>query len=122
VLLVDDSIVRGTTMRRIISLLRKLNPASIHVAIFSPPVRHPCFYGIDMPSKKELVASEAKDIVSVESMLREHLSADSMTYLSVEGLAAVGGKDICSACFTGQYIVPLSVDEEQMIVKERRPE
>jgi amidophosphoribosyltransferase len=116
VLLVDDSIVRGSTMKRIVRLLRTLNPVEIHLAIFSPPVKHPCFYGIDMPSPDELIASHMD-----HEQLAEHLSADSVTYLSIEGLRAVNGQHICDACFTGDYVVPVSQDERDSINSARRP-
>ena len=117
VLLVDDSIVRGSTMRRIVRLLRTLNPVAIHLAIFSPPVKHPCFYGIDMPSAEELIASRMD-----HEALATHLGADSVTYLSLEGLKAVNGASICDACFSGEYTVPVSQPERDQINAARRPQ
>jgi amidophosphoribosyltransferase len=119
VLLVDDSIVRGTTMARIVDMLRDLKPAAIHLAIFSPPVRHPCFYGIDMPTVQELVAAEL-DPTTIDRVLAERLGADSLTYLSLAGLHGVMGDDICAACFDGDYIVPVSADEQSHITGQRR--
>lgn len=119
VLLVDDSIVRGTTMRRIVQMLWRLQPRELHVAIFSPPVRHPCFYGIDMPSQDELVAAEVPE-AEVESHLVDMLGADSVTYLSGEGLRAVAEGPICAACFTGEYVVPVSEEERASILSDRR--
>ena len=119
VLLVDDSIVRGTTMGRIVEMLRSLNPVELHVAIFSPPVRHPCFYGIDMPSQDELVAAQVEP-AEVESTLSEQIGADSVTFLSIEGLKSVMGPDICAACFDGAYHVPVSDDEVAFINGVRR--
>jgi amidophosphoribosyltransferase len=116
VLLVDDSIVRGTTMRRLVRMVRALNPAALHLAIFSPPVTHPCFYGIDMPSTDELLAARF-----TPDDLGEYLGVDSLTYLSLEGLHTVLGKSSCHACFTGNYLVPLSDDERQHIERSRRP-
>jgi amidophosphoribosyltransferase len=116
VLLVDDSIVRGSTMKRIVRLLRTLNPVEIHLAIFSPPVKHPCFYGIDMPSADELIASRMD-----QDQLAAHLGADSVTYLSIDGLRAVNGQNICDACFTGSYVVPVSQTERDSINSARRP-
>ncbi|MDI3475284.1 MAG: amidophosphoribosyltransferase [Thermococcaceae archaeon] len=99
VVLVDDSIVRGTTMRRIVSLLRKAGAKEVHVRIASPPIRHPCYMGIDIPTRHELIAAFG----SVEKV-REAIGADSLAYLSVEGLIrAVGKKDLCLACLTGEY-------------------
>ena len=120
VLLIDDSIVRGNTMRRMVALVRAMNPAAIHLAIFSPPVRHPCFYGIDMPSPEELVASQWPE-GDVDDELANYLGADSLTYLTRRGLAEVCSTDICSACFDGDYIVPVSQSERDGINAERRP-
>ena len=119
VLLVDDSIVRGNTMRRIVAMIRTLGPVEIHLGIFSPPVRHPCFYGIDMPSHDELVAARWPED-DVESELQRYLGVDSVTYISKAGLASVCGPDICSACFTGDYIVPVTEEEKRAINNERR--
>lgn len=122
VVIVDDSIVRGTTMRRIISMVRRLKPAAIHVAIFSPPVRHPCFYGIDMPTREELVASGMESgLESIELALAERLSADSVTFLPPRELKAVAGDHLCTACFTGEYPVSVAQEEQGFIVSERRP-
>lgn len=99
VVLVDDSIVRGTTMRRLVSLLRKAGAKEVHVRIASPPIRHPCYMGIDIPTRHELIAAFG----SVEKV-RGAIGADSLAYLSVEGLIrAVGKKDLCLACLTGEY-------------------
>ena len=119
VLLVDDSIVRGTTMGRIVEMLRGLNPAALHVAIFSPPVRNPCFYGIDMPSSSELVATQHPP-EEVETALAERIGADSLTFLSIDGLKSVMGDNVCAACFDGEYTVPISADEKAFIMGERR--
>ena len=120
-ILVDDSIVRGTTMRRMVDLVRQHRPREIHVAIFSPPVRYPCYYGIDMPSTAELVAHGDADPAALEARLAGEFGADSVTFLSQEGLGQVAGGQICAACFTGQY--PVLVDEEERghIVRDRRP-
>ncbi|MBX2797188.1 MAG: amidophosphoribosyltransferase [Myxococcales bacterium] len=122
VIVVDDSIVRGTTMRRLVSKVREHGPAAVHVTIFSPAVKHPCFYGIDMPSKQELVAHGPATGPELEDRLAEHFGADSVTFLSREGLVEVAGNDICAACFTGAY--PVEVDEEERghIVRDRRPD
>ena len=103
---VDDSIVRGTTSRKIVKMIRQAGAAEVHVRISSPPVTGPCHYGIDTPTRAELIAST----YSVDETAR-FIEADSLGYLSPEGLlAAVGesGEDnYCSACFTGRYPVPL---------------
>ncbi len=119
VVIVDDSIVRGTTMRRIVQMVQALNPKAVHVAIFSPAVRHPCFYGIDMPSEQELVAAQHSPEV-LEAALAERFGADSVTFLSTPGLGQVAGRNICDACFTGRYPVPVSASEKQHIETDRR--
>ncbi|HIP86638.1 MAG TPA: amidophosphoribosyltransferase, partial [Aquifex sp.] len=99
VAIVDDSLVRGTTARRIIKMLRKAGAKEVHVLIASPSIRFPCFYGIDIPTKEELIANS----LSVEE-IANHIGADSLHYLSVEGmLKAVKGEGFCTACFTGEY-------------------
>ncbi|KIY23178.1 amidophosphoribosyltransferase [Mesobacillus subterraneus] len=105
VIMVDDSIVRGTTSRRIVKMLKEAGATEVHVVISSPPIQNPCFYGIDTSNKEELIASEK----SVEE-IRELIGADSLTFLSVEGmLDAIGHNEPgetrgqCLACFTGKY-------------------
>jgi len=116
VLLIDDSIVRGSTMRRIVEMIRGLSPREVHLGIFSPPVTHPCFYGIDMPSADELIAARMN-----EEEMAEYFGADSVSYLSVEGMQAVSSSKICSACFTGDYVVPVNENERKIINAQRRP-
>jgi len=102
---VDDSIVRGNTTKAIVRMLREAGAREVHVRITSPPVRWPCFYGIDMPTRAELVAS---DLLSDE--VAAYLGADSLGYLSLEALteAAAGGpQGLCTACFTGDYPIPV---------------
>jgi amidophosphoribosyltransferase len=100
VVVVDDSIVRGTTARRRVQRLREAGATEVHVRISCPPVAHPCFYGIDFPTREELVAS-SMDVDAI----RDYLGADSLGYLSVDGLMApFGDRDgFCAACFTGDY-------------------
>jgi len=103
VVVVDDSIVRGTTSRKIVRMIRSSGAREVHVRISSPPIQWPCYYGIDTPTRKELIASSH----NVEE-IRRYLEADSIGYLSLEGmLKAVGGDDsrFCHACFTGEYKV-----------------
>ena len=104
VVLVDDSIVRGTTSRKLVRMLRRNGATEVHFRIGSPPVTHPCFYGIDTPSRRELIGA----LKSPEE-IREYLGADSIGYLSLEGLKACerDGTQFCSACFTGAYPVPV---------------
>ena len=107
-IVVDDSIVRGTTTRQIVAILRKAGAAEVHLRISSPPIHHPCFYGIDTQVETELIASTH----SVEE-IREFLGADSLSYLSIAGV--LQGLDLpydrfCFACFDGQYPVPVPYD------------
>jgi amidophosphoribosyltransferase len=109
---VDDSIVRGTTTRQLVKMLREAGAAEVHLRISSPPFQWPCFYGIDTPVRSELIASR----LSVEGV-REHIGADSLGYLSLDHLMeAVGappnGDGFCRACLTGSYPteVPLFVE------------
>ncbi|HEY8344305.1 MAG TPA: amidophosphoribosyltransferase [Bacillota bacterium] len=103
VVIIDDTIVRGTTSGKIINLLREAGAREVHMCISAPPITHPCFYGIDTATRKELIASDH----TVEE-IREHLGADSLTYLSLAGLLrAVGDAGHCLACFTGKYPIPI---------------
>ncbi len=100
VVVVEDSIVRGTTLKQLVRLIRSAGAEEVHVRVSSPPIISPCFYGIDISSRGELIASSH----CVEETCR-HIEADSLAYLSVEGmLGAVPGGDLhCTACFTGKY-------------------
>jgi amidophosphoribosyltransferase len=101
VVLIDDSIVRGTTSRKIVKMVRAAGAKEVHMRISCPPTLSPCFYGIDTPTKKELIASSH----TVEEIAK-YIEADSLAYLSLPGLIrAVGGKggEFCTACYTGQY-------------------
>jgi amidophosphoribosyltransferase len=101
VILIDDSIVRGTTSRKIVKMVRAAGAKEVHMRISCPPTLSPCFYGIDTPTKKELIASSH----TVEE-IGKYIEADSLAYLSLAGLMrAVGGKgsEFCTACYTGQY-------------------
>ena len=115
VILVDDSVVRGTTVRRLAELVRTVKPREVHLAIFSPPVKNPCFYGIDMPTKDELVAARVP-----EADWARTFGVDSVTFLSVEGLRETTRTASCMACFDGHYPIPVSRDEAAAIVADRR--
>src|SRR5436189_108411 len=113
VVVVDDSIVRGTTSRKIVKVLRHAGAKEVHMRISSPPVISPCFYGIDTPTKKELIGSTH----SIEE-IRKYITADSLAYLSLEGLlaAAPGNRDrYCNACFTENYPIPFTKAEEMQL-------
>ena len=105
VVVVDDSIVRGTTMKKIVELIKTAGPKEVHLRISSPPIMCPCYYGIDMPTKGELIASG----MSVEE-IRRYLDVDSLGYLSIDGLRATMPEhsgQLCAACFTGDYPIPV---------------
>lgn len=99
IILIDDSIVRGTTMKRIVAMLKKAGAKEVHVRIASPPIRYPCYMGIDIPTRHELIASWKR----IEEIEKE-IGADSLRYLSIKGLIkAVGLDDLCLACLNGIY-------------------
>ena len=108
IVLVDDSIVRGTTAGPIVRLLRQAGATEVHVRVSSPPVAHPCYMGVDMPEKKDLIASRLDP-----AAIAAHIGADSCAYLSLDGLLeAIGAKhDHCHACFSGRY--PLTIADLQ---------
>jgi amidophosphoribosyltransferase len=107
VILIDDSIVRGTTSRKLVDLLRKAGATEVHFRAASPVVKYPCYFGIDTPYRKELIGAQ-QDIDSI----REEIGADSLAYLSIEGLlAALGGKNkFCLGCFNGVYPVAAPIE------------
>lgn len=100
VIMIDDSIVRGTTCKRIVEQIRKAGAKEVHVCITSPPVQYSCYFGIDTPYREYLIGANK----SVEE-IREYIGADTLTYLSLEGLKEVcgGSSEFCKACFNGQY-------------------
>ncbi len=111
VIVIDDSIVRGTTSRKIVRMLREAGAKEVHVRISSPPTKWPCYFGIDTPTREQLIASSH----SVEEICR-YIEADSLGYLSLEGMieAAGGGREnYCTACFDGDY--PIEVPESIVI-------
>ncbi|MBO6047299.1 MAG: amidophosphoribosyltransferase [Erysipelotrichaceae bacterium] len=101
VVLIDDSIVRGTTSKRIVTMLRHAGAKEIHVRIASPMIRYPCFYGVDTSTKEELIAH----LMKIDD-LRDYLEADSLAFISITGLkqAASTSQGLCLACFNGDYI------------------
>ncbi len=105
IVLVDDSIVRGTTMRRVVSMLEDAGAREVHLRISSPPVRWPCFYGIDMATRDELIAAGAR-----LDEIRSQIGATSLHYISLDGLQHALGlpaERYCRACFTGDYPIPV---------------
>ncbi len=111
VVLIDDSIVRGTTSKKIVGMIRAAGASEVHMRISSPPTEHPCHYGIDTPRRKELIAA-THDLEGI----REFIEADSLGYLSLEGMLQAFGRgehEACAACFSGRYPVPLMPVIEQ---------
>jgi amidophosphoribosyltransferase len=103
VVLIDDSIVRGTTSKKIVRMIRNAGAREVHMRISCPPTVSPCYYGVDTPSKKQLIAANN----SVEA-IREFIGADSLAYVSMEGLRRACGEGVngityCTACYTGKY-------------------
>ncbi|MBN2725693.1 MAG: amidophosphoribosyltransferase [Deltaproteobacteria bacterium] len=132
VMLIDDSIVRGNTLKRITQVLRTKNPASVHLGIYSPPVVNPCYYGIDMSLKKELIACnflenlgiisqwpEKGDLEKLENALAEFLGVDSLTFLSRDALFEIFSENHCMACFDGNYPVEITDDYLKIIEQDR---
>ncbi len=118
VVVVDDSIVRGTTTPRVVQMLRQAGAREVHMRICAPPIRHPCYFGVDMASRAELIAAQ-KSVAEIE----RHINADSLGYLSLEGLLrAVGmpGESFCLACFTGEYPIPIPLALDKLSL-ERVP-
>lgn len=110
IVIIDDSIVRGTTSKSLIKLIREANPKEVHMRITSPPIKYPCFYGMDFPSKDELIANHYKD----EEEIGKAICVDSLHYLSLnkllESVPKEEGINYCTACFTGHY--PVKIDEK----------
>ncbi|MCF6268167.1 MAG: amidophosphoribosyltransferase [Melioribacteraceae bacterium] len=115
IVLIDDSIVRGTTSKQLVNLIREANPKSIHVRITSPPIYNPCYYGMDFPSKEELIANRFESIEKI----REHLSVDSLEYMTEEemldSMIDHTPEEFCTACFSGNYPIPIKDLEEKLI-------
>ena len=117
---VDDSIVRGTTTKQIVALLRKAGAKEVHVRVSAPPIFHPCFYGIDTQIETELIAA-------THSLpeIREFIGADSLAYLSIRGVLAaldLPYERFCFACFDGHYPEPVPYDVNRKQVLEEVPE
>ncbi|GKX32001.1 amidophosphoribosyltransferase [Vallitalea longa] len=109
VVMIDDSLVRGTTSKKIVNLLKEAGAKEVHVRISSPPVKYSCYFGIDTPERKNLIAGN----MSIEE-IRDIIGADSLGYISNEGLLSTcknGKRDYCMACFNGKY--PMDVDDKE---------
>ncbi|MBI5463679.1 MAG: amidophosphoribosyltransferase, partial [Ignavibacteriales bacterium] len=107
VVIVDDSIVRGTTSKQLVKLIREAEPNEVHFRVTSPPIKYPCHYGMDFPSRSELIANKFDG--DVES-IGKHLGVDSLAYLSMEKLLEAAphedNRRYCTACFSGKYPLP----------------
>ena len=115
IVVVDDSIVRGTTTPHVVNLLRKGGAKEIHLRVCAPPIVSPCHFGIDMATKRELLASN----ISVEEV-REFVGADSLGYLSHDGLIKAVGKpksEFCMGCFTGSYPIPVQLEMDKLVLE-----
>ncbi len=120
IVVVDDSIVRGNTSGPIVELLRKNGAREVHMRICSPPIRHACFFGVDMARRGELIGAKK----SIEE-IRQHIGADSLGYLSLEGMIrATGGTqdEYCAACFTGDYLVPVQLELDKSVLEHMKVE
>jgi amidophosphoribosyltransferase len=115
---VDDTIVRGTTTPSVVRLLRKAGAKEIHMRVCAPPIRFPCFFGVDMATKRELIAAQ-KSIPEI----CEYIGADSLGYLSINGLLKAVGlprDNFCLACFTGEYPIPVQLEMDKLALETMR--
>ena len=113
VIIIDDSIVRGTTLKKLTKLIRESGAKKVHVRISSPPVRHPCFYGMDFPTTEELIAGN-KEIGEIKDLI----DVDSLAYLSLEGTVkstSKSEKNYCTACFSGKYPIEMKGKNDQEV-------
>jgi amidophosphoribosyltransferase len=122
VVVVDDSIVRGNTTRQIVAMMRSAGATEVHMRISSPPIRWPCFYGIDMPDQNDLIGAR----MEVEEICR-HIAADSLAYLSLQGMLAatqIPADEFCTACFSSRYPVQIPAVELQskQVLEDPDPE
>jgi amidophosphoribosyltransferase len=118
VIIVDDSIVRGTTCKARVNNLKEAGAREVHVRVSCPPHRHPCVYGIDFPDRSKLMAAN-----HALDEIRQYLSADSLAYLSQEGMIKATGQPaggFCMACYDGDYPVPYDPDVDKHIIERRR--
>lgn len=115
VIVVDDSIVRGTTTPHVVQLLRRAGAREVHLRVCAPPITHPCFFGVDLATKDQLIAAH----MSVEQ-IREYVGADSLGYLSLDGLHRAVGlpkEKFCTACFTGKYPIPVGEEMDKLALE-----
>jgi amidophosphoribosyltransferase len=120
VVVIDDSIVRGNTTKQIVAMLREAGAREVHMRISSPPIKWPCFYGIDMPDQDELIGARL-DVDEIQA----HIAADSLAYLSLEGMlqaTEIPPEDFCTACFSSRYPIPIPAHELAIKHVLERPE
>ena len=119
VVLIDDSIVRGTTSKKIVGMVREAGAREVHMRVSCPPTVSPCYYGVDTPTKRDLIAAQ----MSVEE-IRRFIGADTLGYLSLEGMLEAAGfpaSDSCTACWTENYPTRITRDAETQVEREREP-
>jgi amidophosphoribosyltransferase len=112
---VDDSIVRGTTTPKVVNMLKRAGAKEVHLRICAPPIRHPCFFGVDMATRWELIAAQ-KSVPQI----RDAVGADSLGYISIEGLieaVALPRERFCLACFTGEYPIPVQLEMDKLALE-----
>ena len=117
---IDDSIVRGTTTPQVVKLLRRAGAKEVHMRICAPPIRYPCFFGVDMATRWELIAAQ-KTIPEI----RDFIGADTLGYLSIDGLikaVALPREIFCLACFTGEYPVPVQLEMDKLALETAAPD
>jgi len=119
VVVIDDSIVRGTTTPQVVKLLRRAGAKEIHMRICAPPIRYPCFFGVDMATRRELIAAQ-----KTVREIRDFIGADSLGYLSIDGLVravALPRDTFCLACFTGDYPIPVQLEMDKLALEMATP-
>jgi amidophosphoribosyltransferase len=116
VVIVDDSLVRGTTSKGLVQMIRAAGAKEVHLRLGSPPITGPCHYGIDTPTREELIAATHS-----HEEIRQYLGVESLGYLSLEGMLSAGGRrfPFCHACFSGQY--PTEIPEENSQLRHASP-
>jgi len=115
IIIIDDSLVRGTTCKNRLKGIKELGPKKIHFLLSCPPIRYPCFFGIDFPSRSELIAAKH----TIEE-IRKFLDIDTLYYLSLEGLVDAVGElrnKVCLACFTGEYPIEVNFEFKKEIAE-----
>ena len=117
VVVIDDSIVRGTTTPKVVGLLRKAGAKEVHMRICAPPIRYPCFFGVDMATRWELIAAQ-KSITEI----KDYIGADTLGFSSIEGLiraVALPRDAFCLACFTGDYPIPIQLEMDKLALESK---